>query len=144
MRRAIVSIGSNIEPRREYIGKALRALAGIPSTRLVRASGIIETDGVDVPAEYASMKFLNCAAILETSLPPLELLDALQAIETSLGRARTVRNGPRTIDLDIVDYDGIEMSHPRLVLPHPRARERDFVKIPVREIAKGNVPPCCL
>ena len=144
MSRVFVSIGSNIEPRLEYIGRALEAMADIPRTRLLRTSAIAETDGIGVPREYAAMKFLNCAALLETDLEPLGLLDALQRIEETLGRVRTVKNGPRTIDLDIVDFDGLEFSHPRLVLPHPRARDRDFVKIPVREIAKGNVPACCL
>jgi len=132
--RAVVSLGSNVEPRADYLSQALDALANLPQTRLVRASSVIETEPVDVPEEFASLKFLNQAAIFETSLGHEDFAREMHLIEDGLGRVRTVRNGPRTIDIDLIDFDGIVLSTPELVLPHPRARLRDFVQIPLREL----------
>ena len=106
--QAVVSLGSNIEPRADCLARALAALAALPGTRLERASEPEETEPVGVPPEYAH-------------------LDAL-------GRKRTVRNGPRTIDLDLVDFGGMVLDEPDLVLPHPRARERAFVMDPWRRL----------
>lgn len=132
--RAIVSLGSNIEPRAEYLEKALAALCAFPGTRLVAASSVIETEPVGVPDEFADMKFLNQIAVLETSLEVREFSARMHGVEDVLGRVRTVRNGPRTIDLDLIDFDGIVMDEPDLILPHPRATERDFVMRPLREL----------
>lgn len=141
MAKAIVSLGSNIEPREEYLSKALDSLAALPGTELIRKSSVIETEGVGVPDEYAGMKFLNQIAIFETSLDPLAFSRAMHRIEDSLGRVRMVKNGPRTIDIDLIDFDGISMDTPELTLPHPRAKERDFVQIPLREISDNET--CC-
>ena len=132
--RAIVSLGSNIEPRREYLARAVAALSEMPQTRLVAASSIHETDGVDVPAEYADMKFLNQAAVFETRLGPLEFSRKMHQIEYELGRVRSVRNGPRTIDIDLITFGDVTMDTPELTLPHPRAAERDFVTVPLGEL----------
>jgi len=132
--RAIVSLGSNVEPRADYLEKALAALAALPCTHLIRASAVIETEPVDVPAEFAERRFLNQVAVFETALEPHDFSDRMHAIEDRLGRVRTVRNGPRTIDLDLIDFDGLRMETPDLVLPHPRARERDFVMRPLAEL----------
>lgn len=134
MTRAIISLGSNIEPRREYLERALDALAAFPGTRLAARSSIIETDGIDVPGEFAALKFLNMAAVLETSLAPEDFSRRMHAVEDALGRRRTVRNGPRTIDIDLIDFGGIRMDTPELALPHPRWRERPFVTIPLAEL----------
>lgn len=132
--RAVVSLGSNVEPRREYLEKALAALSEFPQTRLLAASSVIETVPVDVPPEFADMKFLNQAAAFETALPPLEFSRRMHEVENRLGRVRTVRNGPRTIDVDLIDFEGVRMDAPELVLPHPRAKSRDFVTRPLAEI----------
>lgn len=132
--RAVVSLGSNVEPRREYLEKALAALSEFPRTRLLAASSVIETSPVDVPAEFAHMKFLNQAAAFETALSPLEFSRRMHEVEDRLGRVRTVRNGPRTIDVDLIDFGGVRMDVPELVLPHPRAKSRDFVTRPLAEI----------
>lgn len=139
--RAVVSLGSNIEPRREYLERAVAALAAMPSTRLVAQSSVIETQGVGVPDEFADMKFLNQVAVFETALAPLEFSRGMHAIEDSLGRVRTVRNGPRTIDIDLIDFGGIRMDAPELTLPHPRFHTRDFVLIPMRELGIVLPPP---
>lgn len=132
--RAIVSLGSNLEPRREYLRRAVELLAKLPRTRLVRESSVIETEPVDVPEQFAGLKFLNQVAVYDTELGPLEFSRRMHAVEDELGRVRTVRNGPRTIDLDLIDFGGIRMSVPELTLPHPRAHLRDFVLIPLREV----------
>ena len=132
--QAVVSLGSNIEPRSDYLARALAALAALPGTRLERASEPEETEPVGVPPEYAHLRFLNQLAIFETELEVHEFSRRMHAIEDALGRKRTVRNGPRTIDLDLVDFGGMVLDEPDLVLPHPRARERAFVMDPWRRL----------
>ena len=132
--RAIVSLGSNIEPRAEYLQRAREALASLPETRLVRSSSVVETDPVGVPDEFADQKFLNQVAVFESSLAPEDFSRRMHAIEDGLGRTRTVRNGPRTIDIDLIDFGGLSVSTPELTLPHPRARQRDFVLKPLQEL----------
>ena len=129
--RAIVSLGSNIEPRADYLSRALGALSAMPSTRLVKATPVEETEPVGVPDEFAHMKFLNQVAVFETELEVHDFSRRMHAVEDALGRVRTVRNGPRTIDIDLVDFGGMRLDEPDLVLPHPRARERDFVAGPI-------------
>ncbi len=99
---------------------------------VVRISSIIETDPVDAPA--GSPRFLNMVIAGYTSLSPEALLDALMAIESSLGRRRTTRNAPRVIDLDLILHSGNVRRTDRLTLPHPRFREREFVMHPMREL----------
>ena len=132
--RAIVSLGSNMEPRVDYLARALDAMATLPETRLVKASSVIETDPVDVPPEFDGMKFLNQAAVFETKLDVRDFARRMHCVEDALGRVRTVRNGPRTIDLDLIDFSGIVLDDPDLTLPHPRAAERDFVLRPLAEL----------
>lgn len=133
-RRAIVSLGSNIEPRADHLSRALAALAALPQTRFVAASSVAETEPVDVPPEFASLRFLNQVAIFETELDPQDFSCRMHRIEDDLGRVRTVRNGPRTIDLDLIDFGGMTLSSPGLTLPHPRACERGFVMRPLAEL----------
>lgn len=132
--RAIVSLGSNLEPRRDYLARALEALGNLDATTLVASSRILETAGVDVPADFAHLKFLNQVAVFETSLEVHAFSRRMHAIEDTLGRVRTVRNGPRTIDLDLIDFDGLKLDEPELTLPHPRAAVRPFVTIPLAEL----------
>ena len=132
--RALVSLGSNIEPRADYLRRALDALAALPGTRLLRASSIIETEPVDVPSKFAALKFLNQVAIFETNLDPFDFSRRMHAIEDELGRVRMVRNGPRTIDIDLIDFGGQVINTPELTLPHPRAHLRDFVLRPLAEL----------
>ena len=130
MAKVVIALGSNLEPRAEYLARALEGLAAFPATRLVEASSVEETDPVGVPAEFADLRFLNQVALFETDLAPREFSDRMHALEDALGRVRTVRNGPRTIDIDMIDYEGVVSDDPELLLPHPRAEERDFVRIP--------------
>lgn len=134
MARAVVSLGSNIGDRAAHLKRAVELLSVLPETKFVKASDIIETEPVDVPEEFSGMKFLNQAAVFETNLSPHEFSDRMHAIEDDMGRVRLVRNGPRTIDIDLIDFGGVEMNDPDLILPHPRAKERDFVLVPLAEL----------
>ncbi len=133
--RAIVALGSNQGDREEYLRQAVAALEALPGVRVVAASGLFETpalrlDGVDDSAP----SYLNAAVKLESILAPEMLLGALHGIEASLGRVRTERWGDRTIDLDLVDYDGLTRNTESITLPHPRAHERAFVLAPWLQI----------
>ena len=100
----------------------------------MKASSVIETEPVDVPADFAALKFLNQVAVFETTLDPFDFSRRMHAIEDDLGRVRTVRNGPRTIDIDLIDFGGEVIDTTELTLPHPRAHLRDFVLKPLAEL----------
>lgn len=134
MLRAIVSLGSNIGDRADYLKRAIENLSQLPDTRLITVSSVIETEPVGVPEEFTEMKFLNQVAVFETDLSAHEFSDRMHSIEDNMGRVRVVRNGPRTIDIDLIDFGGIKMDTPELTLPHPRAKERDFVLAPLAEL----------
>lgn len=134
--KAVVSLGSNVEPRADFLKRALEALSVLPATRLCAASPVEETEPVGVPPEFQDLKFLNQVAIFETRLSADEFSRQMHAIEDKLGRVRTVKNAPRTIDLDLIDFGGQVVNRPDLVLPHPRAAERDFVMRPWRALIK--------
>ena len=136
--RAIVSLGSNIEPRAEYLARALDLLSGMPSTRLVKTTPVEETEPIGVPAEFSHMKFLNQLAVFETRLEVHDFSVRMHAIEDALGRVRTVRNGPRTIDIDLIDFGGMRLDEPDLILPHPRAHERPFITRPLVMCISGE------
>ena len=133
-KRAIVSLGSNIEPRTDYLTRAIAALSSLPETTFVKASSVIETEPIDVPFEFVALKFLNQVAVFDTKLDVFDFSRRMHAIENTLGRVRTVRNGPRTIDIDLIDFGGQVVNTPELILPHPRAPLRDFVQTPLREL----------
>ena len=132
--RAVVSLGSNLGNRAAYLRRAVKALAALPETRLVAESEVIETEGVGVPDEFASLRFLNQVALFETTLEPLAFSCAMHAIEDRLGRVRTVKNGPRTVDIDLISFGDVRMDTPELTLPHPRAASRAFVTEPLKSI----------
>lgn len=135
--QAVVSLGSNVGRRAAFLTRALAALAKLPETRLVDVSTVRETKPVDVPPTFAAQTFLNQAALFETTLAPLTFSRAMHAIEDRLGRVRTVRNGPRTIDLDLILFGDVRMETPELTLPHPRAHLRAFVREPLAELGIG-------
>ena len=134
--KAIVSLGSNIEPRLEYLDRAIAAMSGFPETELLCKSSVRETEPIGVPAEFSERKFLNQIAVFESGLEVHDFSRRMHSVEDELGRIRTIRNGPRTIDLDLISYGDLELSEPELTLPHPRAAERDFVTIPLKELGE--------
>ena len=131
---AIVALGSNMAPREEYLREALLLLGELPETEFVKASSVIETEGVGVPEEFQHLKFLNQVAVFRSGLSALEFSRRMHAIEDRLGRVRTVKNGPRTIDLDLIAFGDERLDTPELTLPHPRAHLRDFVIGPMKEL----------
>ena len=132
--RVLVSLGSNLGPRADYLKRAIDDLSALPETTFVKASSVIETEPVDVPPEFAALKFLNQVAVFETTLDPFDFSRRMHAIEDGLGRVRTVRNGPRTIDIDLIDFGGQVIDTPELTLPHSRAHLRSFVQEPLKEL----------
>ena len=133
--RVILCLGSNIEPRMDYLNRAQNALCALPGTRFLASSGTDETEPVDVPAGFEEQRFLNRILVVETELQPMDLSRLMHRIEDDLGRVRgAVRNIPRTIDIDMIDYEGVTMDDPELTLPHPRARDREFVMEPLRRL----------
>lgn len=135
MSTAFLSIGSNLGNRMGNLKKALSLLSSHQSITVSNVSSVYETD----PVGFAQQDdFLNLVCKIETDLTPIALLLYTQTIEQILFRERTIRFGPRTIDVDILTYDAIVMQTDELLLPHPRMSERAFVQIPLREILDGG------
>ncbi len=129
-----IGIGSNLGNRQENIQKAIDLLKNNNCCELFKTSSIIETEPQGGPAQP---NFLNSVIKIKTSLSARELLKTLQSIENQLGRRRTVKNGPRVLDLDILLYDDREIREPDLTIPHPRMFGRQFVLEPLLEIEPG-------
>ena len=138
MPRAYLGIGSNMGDRRENLDRACRLLRESTGIEVVRKSSYHETEPVGGPPQG---KFLNAAVEVETSLEAAELLQRCLDVELAMGRRRTVRWGPRTIDIDVLIYDGVVSESETLVLPHPLMHKRRFVLEPLAEIAPGLVHP---
>lgn len=138
MARAVIALGANL-------GDAHAALAG-------GLAELCATDGIEVLASSSTYRtapvggvkqpdFLNAVAIVETSLSPADLLARLHEVEAAWHRMREVRWGPRTLDLDLIDFSGFTSADPSLIVPHPRAYERAFVLVPWLEIEPAAVLP---
>lgn len=134
MARVVIALGSNLGDCAAQLDAAQSALATLPETTILAVAKRYETAPVDVPAPYANLTFLNSALLLETALAPEALLDACLQIEAEAGRVRTIKNGPRPLDLDLILYEGVTSNTPKLILPHPRAHERDFVLLPLADL----------
>jgi len=130
-RRSFVSLGSNLGDREESLRAAREALSALPATDIVAASRVYETAPQDLGDQDA---FLNQVVCLETGLQPRDLLYECQRIEREHGRVRTLRFGPRTLDIDILLFQDEESDDPELTLPHPRMVKRAFVIVPLAEV----------
>jgi 2-amino-4-hydroxy-6-hydroxymethyldihydropteridine diphosphokinase len=129
--RAVVALGANLGDRVATLRQAVAALAALPLTGEVRAADVVESVAVKPEGPDASAPAdLNTVAIVSTRLAPSVLLSYLHAIEAAHGRERRERWGDRTLDLDLIAYADVVSDDPRLILPHPRAAERDFVLAP--------------
>jgi len=126
----LLALGSNLGHRINQLHNARQAL--VTRVTIGAASSIYETDPLYVPDQPA---FLNMALRGSTDLSPQELLEFVKQCESDLGRTSSVHFGPRIIDIDIIDYDGIQLNLPDLIIPHPRIHERAFVLRPLADIA---------
>ncbi|WP_045515542.1 2-amino-4-hydroxy-6-hydroxymethyldihydropteridine diphosphokinase [Neobacillus niacini] len=136
--KAFVALGSNIENRYDYLSKAIECLAKHPKIQLVNTSSVYETD----PVGYEEQDlFLNMVIEIQTDWSALELLDFCLKVELELGRKREIVWGPRTIDLDILLYNQENIKSEKLIIPHPRMLERNFVMIPLAEIKPDIIIP---
>jgi 2-amino-4-hydroxy-6-hydroxymethyldihydropteridine diphosphokinase len=136
---AYIALGSNEGDRHDYLRRAVAALAEVPGVEGVRQSSLYETAPVGGPPGQGP--YLNAVVAVRTTLAPEALLARLLDIEARLGRVRAVRDGPRTIDLDLLLLGDTILDRPDLTLPHPRLHERLFVLEPLAEIAPGVVHP---
>ncbi|MEY2876989.1 MAG: hypothetical protein RLZ24_416 [Actinomycetota bacterium] len=127
--KAVVALGANIGSPREQMDVAIALLREATEVKAVSSYFVTKPVGGPEQPDY-----LNAVCILESELPALDLLAVLQGIEKSLGRERDVRWGPRTIDLDLIQYGSLLSAAAELELPHPRAHERRFVLEPWFEI----------
>ena len=132
MSLAYVALGSNLGAPRQQVLDAMDALAQLPGTRLLQRSPLYRTPPWGV---LEQPPFINAVVELDTELSPHALLEAMLAIEQRAGRVRAERNGPRTLDLDLLHVEGTQLDEPRLTLPHPRLADRAFVLLPLCDIA---------
>lgn len=133
--RAYLGLGSNLGDRLQNLRSAVGLLAERMEVR--RSSRVYETRPVGPPQP----EYLNAVVEVRTDLDPHGLLDACRAVEDELGRVRAERWGPRTIDVDVLTFDRLEVNEPDLVIPHPRMHERGFVLVPLLELEADPMLP---
>lgn len=132
MSRALIALGGNLDRPAQRLLKAMAELDDLAQTRLLRVSSLYRT----APVGYAEQPdFINAVALVETVLPPRVLMAELLAMEARHGRLRSLHNGPRTLDLDLLLYENQVLDDSFVTLPHPRMHERTFVLAPLLEIA---------
>ncbi len=135
---ATIGLGANLNDPAAQVEYALAELDRLPATRLIARSSLYAS----APVGYVDQPdFINAVAQVETELAPRALLAALLDIEHRHGRERSFRNAPRTLDLDLLLYDGAHFHEDGLTLPHPRMCERGFVLLPLLEIAPDTTIP---
>ena len=137
MKLVYLGLGSNMGDREASLRTALDQLDA-PDFRLRRVSSFYETEPIGFREQAW---FLNLVAEFETETLPEQLLNRMRKIEMGMGRARTVANGPRTIDIDILLYGDIVIKTDELEIPHPRYRERRFTLAPLAELNPGLMDP---
>lgn len=135
MERIYIGMGSNLADPAEQLRNAVDALAQLPDARFVGVSAFYQSDSL-LPGQP---RYTNAVAALDTSMEPLALLDALQAIELDQGRERHERWGPRTLDLDILLFGDRLIDEPRLKVPHYHMQARPFVLYPLAELAPASL-----
>lgn len=132
MTKAVISVGSNLGNRMENIDFAINKIQKLPATDILATSAIYQTAAIGGPEQQ---DFLNAVLLIDTEMDAHQLLEQLQFIETSCGRTREIKWGPRTLDLDIIDFENLVSNSVDLQIPHPRAVSRRFVVEPLFEIA---------
>jgi 2-amino-4-hydroxy-6-hydroxymethyldihydropteridine diphosphokinase len=134
----VIGLGGNLGDRRATLARAVDALAADAAVRVVARSPLYETAPVGGPPQG---DYLNGALLVETALSAREVLERLLAVEQSLGRVRRERNGPRTVDLDLLWIEGEPVDEPGLEVPHPRLAERPFALRPLLDVAPDARDP---
>ena len=142
MALAYIGLGANLGDAQTALRQAIAELSASPGIIDLQASGFYRT----APVDSSGPDYVNAVASMHTTLEPMELLRRLQAIEQAHGRERPYRNAPRTLDLDLLWFDGQHIDMPELTVPHPRMHERAFVLAPLQELApalqlqQGSLP----
>ncbi|MDD4342254.1 MAG: 2-amino-4-hydroxy-6-hydroxymethyldihydropteridine diphosphokinase, partial [Kiritimatiellae bacterium] len=137
-----LSLGANLGDPLATLRAARDAITAIPEVSLLASAPLYETDPVNVPDEFATLRFINTILIVGTSLDAHKLFAQLQKVELALGRKRTLRqNTPRVIDIDLVYYNGQTIRSGGLVIPHPRWTKRRFVLQPLTDVRGYLVLP---
>ena len=131
MTAVVLALGSNLGDRQDILQGAVDAIVGLPGVRVTAVSPVYETVPVGGPAQP---DYLNAIVLADAARPARELLDRLHEIEAAFDRVLVVRWGPRTLDIDVIDFGGERSDDPELTLPHPRAHERAFVLGPWRDV----------
>lgn len=135
MSEAVLSLGSNLGERMSNLKNAIQALNNLEKTSVVKVSKFYETEPFGTQEKQS--KYINCCAVISTELSPEMLMGACLGIEAAMGRVRTHRFCARTIDIDILLYENLEVNLANLTLPHPRMLERNFVLVPLNDICPG-------
>jgi len=135
-----IGLGSNLNEPSAQINRAVDALKKLTSTEVLIVSPVYETEPVGFKDQP---RFLNAVAKIETAFSPETLLESLLLIEQQAGRKRISdqKNGPRTLDLDVLLYDQLQLQTELLTIPHPRMLERSFVLVPLKDIEPGLIFP---
>lgn len=137
MNKVVLGIGSNMGNRKENMSAAVHAIEQLPNTTVIAESSLYETKPVEVPDEQTD--YLNECVVALTELSPRALLGACLGIEAAMGRVREKVHGSRTIDIDLLLYEGAVSSDPELILPHPQMLKRAFVLVPLNEIFPDRI-----
>ena len=132
--KAYLGLGSNLGDRRAHLRAAVAAIPDV-----VAVSPVYETEPVGGPSGQSP--YLNLVVQLDTDLSPRDLLDLGRSLEEAAGRVRTERDGPRTLDVDVLLVGDLCVNEPDLVVPHPRMWQRRFVLAPLADLAEGDVRP---
>lgn len=136
--KAYIGLGSNMGDKEKYLIEAINKISEEENIELIKKSSFIKTK----PWGYLEQEdFLNAVIEIETTLEAEELMELLLEVEEQLDRERTIKWGPRTIDLDIIMYDQMISSNEKVILPHPRMHQREFVLKPLNEIAPYLMHP---
>ena len=131
MNKAYLGLGTNIGDREDFLRKACELINNHPKINILKYSKVYETKAWGYKDQD---DFLNICIEIQTILTPMELLEVCQQVEKELNRVRTIRWGPRTIDVDILFYNDMVLNDPVLTIPHPRIKERAFVLIPLLDL----------
>lgn len=136
MNQVVIGLGSNLGDRLSYLQYAVDLLRRVPKVEVVAVSRVYETQPVGEITDQP--QFLNAALLLETDLSPKTMLGLCLGIEAAAGRVRTVRGGPRVLDMDVLLYENVKSDSFELTLPHPRMFERAFVLVPLHDLFPGG------